>query len=295
MADFRSDQAAGLRRLFGGGHLQVVSFAAGCSGVGKTAAVANLGVALARQGREVLLIDEASGGDDLAAAFGLLAPWDLLHVVQRECSLEQVLVRPQPGLHILPASRAAQKLGALNGTQQNILLEAVAGLARPIDVILIDAGVGHRQGFSPLGLIAQETVFVLSGNSASITEAYTAIKKLSQVHGRRNFRILINKVRCEADARAIFDNMAHVAAQRGIARLEYVASVPLDEAMRQTGQLCRPVVSAAPESVAAEAFRDIAAAMADWARQEAEAGGVEHFMQQLLHLSQRIPTTHPRI
>ena len=84
-------------------------------------------------------------------------------------------------------------------------------------------------------------------------------------------------------------------ALRGIARLEYVASVPLDEAMRQTGQLCRPVVSAAPESVAAEAFRDIAAAMADWARQEAEAGGVEHFMQQLLHLSQRIPTTHPRI
>ena len=295
MADFCSDQAAGLRRLFGGGRLQVVSFAAGCVGVGKTATIANLAVALARQGREVLCIDESSGSDDLAAAFGLIARYDLLHVVERERSLGEVLVQPQAGLHILPTARAAQKLGVLTAAQQQWLMASVGGLARPIDVILIDAGIGHRQGFSPLGLVSQETVFVLSGNSTSITEAYTAIKKLSQRHSRRHFRILVNKVRCEADARAIFDNMALVAAQKGIARLEYVASIPLDESMRQTGQLCKPVVAAAPESAAAEAFRDVAAAMAGWSRLEADASGVEHFMQQLLHLSQRIPTNHSRI
>ncbi len=295
MADFRSDQAAGLRKLFGGSHLQVVSFAAGCGGVGKTAVVANLGLALAREGREVLLIDESSGHDDVSAAFGLRARFDLLNVVQRERGLGDVLVQPVAGLHILPAARAAQKLGALNDAQQQSLLEAVAALERPIDAILIDAGVGHRQGLSPLGLVSQETVFVISGYSASITEAYTAIKKVSQAHGRRNFRILINKVRCEGDARAIFDNMAQVAAQRGIAHLDYAGAIPFDESMRQTGQFGRPVVAAAPETVAAESFRDIAAAMAGWSRRDADGAGVEHFMQQLLHLSQRLPSTHPRI
>ena len=52
MADFRLDQAAGLRRLMGGGQqLQVVTFVAGCDGVGRSVAVANLGVALARLGK----------------------------------------------------------------------------------------------------------------------------------------------------------------------------------------------------------------------------------------------------
>ena len=46
MADFRVDQAAGLRRMLGGGgQLQVVTFVAGCEGVGRSVAIANLGVA----------------------------------------------------------------------------------------------------------------------------------------------------------------------------------------------------------------------------------------------------------
>ena len=44
----------------------------------------------------------------------------------------------------------------------------------------------------------------------------------------------------------------------------------------------------APESPSSVAFRDIASDMLYWQRSESEAGGVEHFMQQLLHLSQRI-------
>lgn len=40
MADFRVDQAAGLRRMLGGGgQLQVVTFVAGCEGVGPAIAL----------------------------------------------------------------------------------------------------------------------------------------------------------------------------------------------------------------------------------------------------------------
>ena len=46
-------------------------------------------------------------------------------------------------------------------------------------VILVDASLSHPQGFSPFGLVSQETVVVLSGSSASITEAYALIKKVS--------------------------------------------------------------------------------------------------------------------
>lgn len=288
MADFHVDQAAGLRRLMGGGQLQVVTFAAGCEGLGRSVAVANIGAALARLGKEVLVLDEHSATDDIAATFGLVARYDLLHVMQRERPLAEVLVQPMAGLNILPASRAVRKLGKLSLGQRQALLDSMSGLERPIDVILVDAANNHPHGISPLGLASQETVIVLSGSSSSITEAYSLIKKVSHSYARKHFRILVNKVRSIADARSIYENIAQVAAQRGIARLDYVGAIPVDDALRQAVQLCRTVLIHAPDSVSAQAFRDIAADMLYWPRGNGESGGVEQFMQQLLHLSQRI-------
>jgi flagellar biosynthesis protein FlhG len=288
VADFHLDQAAGLRRLLGGGQLQVITFVAGCEGVGRSVAVANLGVALARLGKEVLIIDEHASRDDIAASFGLIARYDLLNVVQRELYLPQVLLQPMSGLRVLPAAQAVKKLGRLSLPQQQTLLDAMSGLERPVDVILVDANMAHPGGFSPFGLASQEAVVVLSGNSASITEAYALIKKVSHAFSRKHFRILVNKVRNQSDARSIFENIAQVAAQRGVARLEYAGAIPLDEPLRQSSQLGRPVLMQAPESASAAAFRDIASDLLYWQRGEGETGGVEHFMQQLLHLSQRI-------
>ncbi|MFN4342706.1 MAG: MinD/ParA family protein [Azonexus sp.] len=289
MADFRVDQAAGLRRLLGGGQqLQVITFVAGCEGVGRSVAVANIGVALARLGKEVLIIDEHPPGDDIATTFGLVARGDLLQVVQRETALAQVLLQPMRGLRVLPAARAVKKLGRLSLHQQQTLLDAMSGLDRPVDVILVDASTAHPHGFSPFGLAAQEAVVVLSGSSASITEAYALIKKVSHAFARKHFRILVNKVRSLPDARSIYENIAQVAAQRGIARLDYAGAVPLDESLRQAVQLGRPVLLQAPDSPSAAAFRDIASDMLYWQRSDSEAAGVEQFMQQLLHLSQRI-------
>src|SRR5574343_2006974 len=272
----------------GGGQLQVATFVAGCEGVGRSVAVANLGVALARLGKEVMIIDEHASRDDIAASFGLASRFDLLQVVQRELSLPQVLLQPMNGLRILPAANAVRKLGRLSLTQQQTLLDAMSGLDRPVDVILVDASMAHPAGFSPFGLAAQEAVVVLSGSSASITEAYSLIKKVSHAFARKHFRILVNKVRSHADARSIYENIAQVAAQRGVARLDYAGAIPLDDALRQSAQLCRSVLMQAPDSAAACAFRDVASDMLYWQRGENDSGGVEQFMQQLLHLSQRL-------
>lgn len=289
VADFRLDQAAGLRRLLGSGsQLQAVTFVAGCEGVGRSVAVANIGMALSRLGKEVLIIDEHAACDDIASAFGLKAPWDLLNVLERDVPLSQVLLQPMPGLRVLPAAQAVRKLGRLSLVQQQTLLEAMCGLERPVDIILVDASIAHPAGFSPFGVISQEVVVVLSGSSASITEAYALIKKVSHSFSRKHFRILVNKVKNSGDAASIFENIAQVAQQRGVAKLDYAGSIPLDESLRQAVHLCRPVLLQAPDSPAASAFRDIAAEILYWQRWDESAGGVEQFLQQLLHFSHHL-------
>lgn len=288
MADFRGDQADGLRRLLGGGQLQVITFVAGCEGVGRSVAVANIGVALSRLGKEVLIIDEHSSRDDIASAFGLQAQYDLLNVLEQALPLMQVLLQPMHGLRVLPAAKAVKKLGRLTHVQQQTLLGAMSGLERPVDVILVDASMAHPNGFSPLGLVSQEVVVVLSGSSTSITEAYTLIKKVSHAFARRHFRILVSKVKSDQNARSIYENIAQVALQRGIAKLDYAGAVALDEALRQAAKLCRSVMLQAPDSPSAQAFRAIAADLPFWQCRENDSGNVEQFFQQLLHLSQRL-------
>jgi len=287
VAEFYVDQAAGLRRIFGQESLRVITFAAGSEGVGKTVAVANVAAAMARQGKEVLVLDENTAGN-VAALFGATAKHDLFHVINRDRRLSEVLVHVAPGVRVLPAARAVKKLGKLAGGQQEALIEALGAMDHPADVILVDASTDHPLGFSPLGLATQETVVVASSSGAAITEAYALIKKVSLGYSRRHFRILVNKVKRAADGRAIHDNLAHLARERGVARLDYVGHIPLDDALRHAAKLCQPVVAAYPESAAATALRAIASEMLHWPTVDAEAGGLEQFVQQLLHLSQRI-------
>jgi flagellar biosynthesis protein FlhG len=285
--EFRGDQAAGLRRLLGRPSLRIVTFAAGSIGVGKSVAVANLAASLARQGREVLVVDENTE-DGIAAYYGVLARYDLQQVIDREKSLSEVILSVAPGIRVLPVARVVRHLARLSDAEQRILLGCLNEIGPPADVLLVDASLDHPLGFSPLGLAAHETVIVVSPSSAAITEAYALIKKVSLGYARQDFRILVNKARAAREARAIYDNIARVTGSRGLARLDYAGYVPVDEHLRQASRLCQPVSALFPDSPAAKAYQTVANDLLNWPGADDEIGGLEHFVQQLLLLSQRI-------
>lgn len=287
MAELYTDQAAGLRRLFGREPLRIVTFASGGAGVGKSVLVANLAVSLAQQGKSVLVLDE-NPRSRVASCFSAVLHHDLLHAINREKSLSEILVTGYPGVGILPAAKAVKKLGKLDQRQQESLRECLSGMEHPVDVILVDASLDHPLGFSPFGLAAHDTVIVMSPTGASITEAYALMKKVSLGYSRRNFRVLVNMARGVDEARAIYGNIARVTHGRGFARLEYAGYVPLDENLRQATRLCQTVESLFPDAPAARACRALAGDLLGWRLPEDNGGGLELFVQQLLHFSQNI-------
>lgn len=287
MAELYADQAAGLRRLFAREPLRVVAFAAGSAGVGKSLMVANLAACLVAQGKSVLVLDE-NPGRNVASCLGATSRHDLLQVIDQEQGIANVLLTLAPGLHVLPAARAVRKLGKLNEQQQRALLSVLTTLDEPPDVILVDASPDHPLGFSPLALAAHETVIVLAPTPASITDAYALIKKASLGYARRHYRVLVNGVRGADEGRAVFGNVARVTHSRRFARLEFAGCVPLDEHLHHAANLGQPVGALYPESPAAKACRRLAADLLDWRLPDDDAGGLEQFVQQLLHLSQHI-------
>jgi len=92
---------------------RIIVVTSGKGGVGKTTVSANLGMALAKIGRQVALVDADFGLRNLDLLLGLenRIVYTALEVLSRECRLEQALVKDkrQPNLVLLPAAQNRTK------------------------------------------------------------------------------------------------------------------------------------------------------------------------------------------
>lgn len=283
MAEPIHDQAEGLRRLLEQNFLRVLTITSGGAGAGKTTTVISLAAALARSGKHVLVIDENTCANNISATLGINAHRDLLDVIRRDKTLDEVIIPGPEGFFILPAGRGMRVLGKLNEGDQAHLTGCFADIAQPMDVILIDAAPGRSSQMLTLALSTHEIVVVVSPDPASITAAYALIKHTCGYHqDKQHFHVVVNKAGTEAEARMIFDNMADVARRHLEVSLDFMGFVPQD------GKLClgRRVAGAIPATASAAAFRQIAECLADWPCPDDEKRGLERFMQCLLLSSQ---------
>jgi flagellar biosynthesis protein FlhG len=277
------DQAEGLRRLLVQDFARIVTVISGHAGTGKTTTVINLAAFLADNGKNVLIIDENVSANNLSATLGLSAHRDLLDVIRRDKTLDQVIITHGEGLHILPAGRGMRVLDKLSGGDQTHLIGCFARLAQPMDVVLIDAAPGRSSRLLPLNFAGHELLVVVSPEPASITSAYALIKhNNSQRHDKQRFHILVNKANTEAEAQTIFDNMANAATRYLGVSLDFLGFIPPD------GKLClgRAVAEAFPNAVSAAAFRSAAESLTNWPSQEGDSRRLERFMQCLLQSNQ---------
>jgi flagellar biosynthesis protein FlhG len=106
---------------------------------------------------------------------------------------------------------------------------------------------------------------------------------MARQNGRQVFEIVVNKVKSEVEAKAIFDNMAQVAERNLQVQLVYMGYIPVDEKLQRATQLCRPVMEAFPRSPCAIAFNALAQNLVQ-ANPDLDDGevGLTNIMQRLM-------------
>jgi flagellar biosynthesis protein FlhG len=223
--DLSSDQAAGLRKLFGTRAPRVIAFASGRESVGRTTLVVQTAAALAEAGHSVVIVDENPGPDNAFAAFGLDAHHDLMHAVNGELSLEQVTVRAAPRVRIVPAARLVHEFDPARTGERQRLAACLAEIQRGAGFVMIDCATQRGGRLSPLALAARHLAVVVAAKSSAITHSYVLIKQAAAARGGRgSFHIVITRTPSEADARAIFGNMKRVAREHLDVRLDFLGA-----------------------------------------------------------------------
>ncbi|OOE99118.1 MinD/ParA family protein [Salinivibrio sp. IB643] len=276
------DQASGLRRLTNPSRTKVITVTGGKGGVGKTNVTLGMAASMARQGKEVMVLDADLGLANVDVLLGLRAGKNLSHVLQGVCDLKDIILEGPHGMKIVPASSGLQGMTELTPAQHAGLIRAFGTLEEEVDVLLVDTAAGISDMVLSFSRAAQDVVIVVCDEPTSITDAYALIKLLSREHGVTRFKVVANMVRSYREGRDLFTKLTRVTERFLNANLELVACVPVDERVRQSVRKQKVVIDAFPRSPASLAMNALANKALTWPVPRNPGGHLEFFVERLL-------------
>ncbi|MBB6448352.1 septum site-determining protein MinD [Geomicrobium halophilum] len=173
---------------------EAIVITSGKGGVGKTTTSANIGTALALQGKQVCLLDTDIGLRNLDVVMGLenRIIYDLVDVMEERCKVQQALIRDKrfECLHLLPAAQTKDK-SAVTPEQ----MAAVVNELKPeYDYLIIDCPAGIEQGFRNAISGADQAIVVTTPDTSAVRDADRIIGLVEQ-EDIPSPKLIVNRVR----------------------------------------------------------------------------------------------------
>ncbi len=175
---------------------EAIVITSGKGGVGKTTTTANLGTALALQGKKVCLIDTDIGLRNLDVILGLenRIIYDLIDVLEGRCKVHQALVKDkrfEDMLYLLPAAQTADK----NDVNPEQMKELVTELKKDYDFVIIDCPAGIEQGYKNAVAGADKAIVVTTPEISAVRDADRIIGLLEMEENIEPPKLIINRIR----------------------------------------------------------------------------------------------------
>ena len=231
----------------------VITITSGKGGVGKTTATANLGAALALQGKRVVVIDADIGLRNLDVVMGLenRIVYDLVHVVEGSCRLRQALIRDKrlESLYLIPAAQSRDK----TAIKPQDMIDVCQQLRPDFDFILVDSPAGIEQGFRNAVAPADQVLIITTPEVSAVRDADRIIG-LIEAEEKGPPRLILNRLRPNMVQRG---DMLDTADVIDVLAIDLLGIVPDDESIIVSTNRGVPAVME-NNSRAGQAFRNIA-------------------------------------
>ncbi len=271
----------------GAGIPRVIAVTSGKGGVGKTNLVSNLAVAFSKLGKKVLILDADLGLANIDIIFGLRPEFNIGHVLSGEKELPEIIVETKTGIRIIPAGSGLEDLTALTEGQKLHLLSEFEALEDLVDIVLIDTGAGISSNVIYFNLAADECIIVATHEPTSITDAYAMMKVMCNHHGARRYKLLVNMVKSEKEAKEVYLTLSQ-AVDRFLnnAVVEYLGYIPQDEKLKEAVLNRKTVMELYPNSPASKGIYNKAKNILKIPKPVDTSGNVKFFMRRFIEYSE---------
>ncbi|MBC8334210.1 MAG: septum site-determining protein MinD [Anaerolineae bacterium] len=233
---------------------QIVTITSGKGGVGKTTAIASLGIALAGRGQRVVCIDGDIGLRNLDVIMGLenRIVYDIVDVVEGRCRLRQAMIRDKrlPELFLIPAAQTRDKT-ALSPSDMMRLCDELRDIC---DWVLIDSPAGIERGFKN-SIAAADQVIVLTNPEISAVRDADRVIGILEAEEKGSPSLILNRVNQEMVNK---QEMLSPEDVLDLLAIDLIGVVPEDQAVLVAANRGTPI-ALDKDSRAGQAFRNIAA------------------------------------
>ncbi len=233
---------------------RVIVITSGKGGVGKTTTNANIGTALARAGKKVVMIDTDLGLRNLDLLLGLenRIVYTIVDVVEERCKLKQALVKDKknPNLCLLAAAQTRDKTAVTEEQLKDICEQ----LKKDFDFILVDCPAGIEQGFQNAVAGASEAIVVATPEMSAVRDADRIIGLLEAKEEIKSYKLLLNRVRPNMIKS---NDMMSVEDVVEILSAELIGIIPEDTGIITSTNKGEPIVND-EKSLAGQAYRNVA-------------------------------------
>jgi flagellar biosynthesis protein FlhG len=165
-----------------------ISVGGGKGGIGKSCFVANCGIALAKRGRRVILVDTDIGAANLHTFLGINYPRRTIDdfLATRSGNIRDIVLDTLvPRLHLISSAGSASSLSGLNYQERQRLYRAVMQL--DTDVIIFDVAAGADTRVIDYFSLAPSMVMIIEPIPTSLENAYVFLKNMMYRHLFRIF------------------------------------------------------------------------------------------------------------
>jgi len=229
-----------------------IVFTSGKGGVGKTTLTTNLGAALHKYGKDVIVVDGNMSTPNVSVLLGMpKLPVTLHDVLSGKAKARDAVYLHPSGLKVLPASLGISQMRL---KQKKHLATALNEVMHITEFVLIDCAAGLGNEALQAMHAGDELVIVTNPEIHAMTDALKAYEYAKEI-GVRPLGVIVNRVN-NRDWEMTKENVEE------FLELPVIGMVPEDENVKKSIAFKKPLIYAYPKSPASRAIKQIAAKLA---------------------------------
>lgn len=263
---------------------RVIAVTSGKGGVGKTNLAVNLGLALAKMGKRIVLFDADLGLSNGEVLLGVSPRFSLYDALYAGKGIEDIVTKVAYGMRLVSGGSGIQELANLDRAQRSRIVEMLTYFRDSTDYLLIDTGAGISKNVLGFVAAAQEVIVVVTPEPTSLTDGYSLIKVLSRYRVHEKVYLVVNRVKGETDAAQTARKIQLVAKKFLGFEIEHIGSVYDDPAVPRAVRNQQPFVLTEPHSLPSREVEELARFFTRDDRQTEGAKAIEGFFGRLLKL-----------